>query len=112
MILVGRSPVNRTPHVNSYQSFIEALSMTSPTDNSTPRPRFIAGAVCPSCKAEDRIVVDLESDERRCVACGFSEARPELGSETELATRVTRGKSRLVETKAEPIRLFDPDNKG
>lgn len=59
---------------------------------------------------EDRIVVDLESDERRCVACGFSESRPEMNREMELATRVTRGKSRLVETKAEPIRLFDPND--
>ncbi|MAV74726.1 MAG: hypothetical protein CBB81_09570 [Cellvibrionales bacterium TMED21] len=86
--------------------------MTTPTDQSFSPPRFIAGAVCPSCKAEDRIVVDLGSDERRCVACGFAEARPQSGSESELATRVTRGKSRLVETKAEPIRLFDPENPG
>jgi len=33
-----------------------------------------------------------------------------MNRETELATRVTRGKSRLVETKAEPIRLFDPND--
>ena len=41
------------------------------------RPRFVAGAVCPSCKAMDRMVIDGAADERRCVACGFVEARPD-----------------------------------
>jgi uncharacterized metal-binding protein (TIGR02443 family) len=39
------------------------------------RPRFIAGAVCPSCAAVDRTVLFVEGDvrERRCVACGHRE---------------------------------------
>ena len=43
---------------------------------STSRRRFIAGAVCPRCARMDKIVVDLDTDQRECVACGFSEARP------------------------------------
>ena len=82
------------------------------TNDATPqaprRPRFIAGAVCPSCKAVDRIVVDLETDERSCVDCGFSEKRPQVSAQ-EPATLVTRGSARLVETTAEPVRLMTPE---
>ncbi|MAB26120.1 MAG: hypothetical protein CL580_00420, partial [Alteromonadaceae bacterium] len=41
------------------------------------RPRFVAGAVCPSCQEMDRMVIDGAADERRCVVCGFVEARPD-----------------------------------
>jgi len=51
-----------------------SMSDSSPEPNQ--RPRFVAGAVCPSCRAEDRMVIDAGADERRCVACGFVEARP------------------------------------
>jgi uncharacterized metal-binding protein (TIGR02443 family) len=40
------------------------------------RRRFIAGATCPECGAVDRIAIDLDSEERGCVACGFREKRP------------------------------------
>jgi uncharacterized metal-binding protein (TIGR02443 family) len=45
---------------------------------TTPRPQFIAGAVCPSCHVMDRIVLigNADEGERRCVACGFSDATP------------------------------------
>jgi uncharacterized metal-binding protein (TIGR02443 family) len=41
----------------------------------TKPPRFIAGAVCPSCRALDRIIVenDAGARSRRCVECGFVE---------------------------------------
>lgn len=49
--------------------------------------RFIAGAVCPECGAEDRVKVkELEGrTQRHCVACGFAdemwhEPEPELPS--------------------------------
>ncbi len=71
------------------------------------RRRFIAGAVCPRCGAMDRIVVDLDSDQRECVACGFSEGRPQA-PENELPTRVTRAAARRVETPAEAVTLVDP----
>lgn len=77
------------------------------------RQRFIAGAVCPRCGLPDKIVVDLETDQRRCVSCDFSEARPgqEPGSPVaqpvEPPTRVSRAASRRVETPAEPVKLVD-----
>ncbi len=73
-----------------------------------PTRRFIAGAVCPSCKQMDKMVVDLDTDHRECVACGFSEARPQGGSAEELPTRVTRPAARRVETTADVVRILDP----
>ena len=70
------------------------------------RPRFVAGAVCPSCQEMDRMVIDGSTDERRCIACGFGEARPDAGA-TMPATRVTRAAARRVETEAEAVRLLD-----
>lgn len=88
---------------------------------SAVRRRFIAGAVCPRCARMDKIVVDLDTDQRECIACGFSEARPgppaaeqaapRAASEAELPTRVSRAAARRVETPAEPVRLLDPRNK-
>lgn len=74
--------------------------------------RFIAGAVCPRCAAMDRIVVDLDSDQRECVACGFSDARPTDAAPTEPGTRVTRAAARRTETAAEVITLVDPSAAG
>jgi uncharacterized protein len=90
------------------------------TDN---RRRFIAGAVCPRCSLMDKIVVNLDTDQRECVACGFSEQRPSQerpgqerpgqerpgqDSPGELATRVSRAAARRVETPAEVVKLLDP----
>ncbi len=80
------------------------------------RRRFIAGAVCPNCSRVDRMVVDLDTDRRECVACGFSEARPTGAPPPgtppgELPTRVTRAAARRIETPAEPVRLVGPDKK-
>ena len=74
------------------------------------RPRrFIAGAVCPRCGLMDKIVVEVGGEERLCVSCGFSDARPE-DSPVEPGTRVTRGVARRVETPAEAVRLVDPED--
>jgi uncharacterized metal-binding protein (TIGR02443 family) len=91
---------------------------------STNRRRFIAGAVCPRCAQMDKIVVNLDTDQRECVACGFSESRPGDRPDTatavkgqseaalrELPTRVSRAAARRVETPAEPVRLVDPPKK-
>jgi uncharacterized metal-binding protein (TIGR02443 family) len=83
----------------------------------TTRRRFIAGAVCPRCGLMDKIVVDLETDERACVSCGFSDARPEEGAAKggvvqvvpEVLTRVSRAAARRVETPAEAITFIEPD---
>ena len=87
--------------------------------NTPPRRRFIAGAVCPRCALMDKIVVDLDTDQRECVACGFVEARPgntatEAQAETasrELPTRVSRPAARRLDTTAEPVRLVEPGKK-
>ena len=81
------------------------------------RRRFIAGAVCPRCALMDKIVVDLDTDQRFCVSCGFSEARPGMPEVSlpdpkalkpvELPTRVSRAAARRVQTPAEPITLID-----
>ena len=91
---------------------------------SSNRRRFIAGAVCPRCARMDKIVVNLDTDQRECVACGFSEARPgdradtpaappqqAEGTPRDLPTRVSRAAARRVETPAEPVRLVDPSKK-
>ncbi|MEM6301565.1 MAG: YheV family putative zinc ribbon protein [Pseudomonadota bacterium] len=76
------------------------------------RRRFIAGAVCPRCAEMDKIVINLETDRRECIACGFSEARPEPPTQQEIQTRVNRASARMVETKAEVVRLLDPSALG
>ena len=76
------------------------------------RRRFIAGVVCPRCSKLDKMVVDLDTDRRECVACGFSEARPGGGQDRrELPTRVSRGAARRIETPAEVVTLLDPERK-
>ena len=94
-------------------------------DNANRR-RFIAGAVCPRCARMDKIVVDLDTDQRECVACGYSEERPgpdpatqvtaqistasgDTGPVREVPTRVSRAAARRVETPAQVITLIDPD---
>ena len=44
--------------------------------DSSSRRRFIAGAVCPRCGLMDKIIVNLDTDQRECVSCDFTEARP------------------------------------
>ena len=71
--------------------------------------RFIAGAVCPRCAAMDKIIVDLETDARECVSCGFTEARPKgPAAAAEVPPRVSRDAARRVETAAEAIRFMEP----
>ncbi len=69
----------------------------------------------------DKIVVNLDTDQRECVACGFTEARPvdkaalaplpAVPPARELPTRVSRPAARRVETPAAPVRLIDPAKK-
>lgn len=81
------------------------------------RRRFIAGAVCPRCGLMDKMVVDVDTDQRLCVSCGFCEDRPGLPGESpavsaahnpqELPTRVSRAAARRVQTPAQKITLID-----
>jgi len=74
-----------------------------------PRRRFIAGAVCPRCAGQDKIVVDLDTDRRVCVSCGFSEQRPgpRAAAPSEPHTRVNRALARRADTPAEPVTLVE-----
>ena len=81
-----------------------------PTTPFKAAKRFIAGAVCPRCGAMDRIVVSDEGEQRECIECGFTDARPEAPS-AEPLTRVTRASARRVETEAEPVKLLAPGPK-
>lgn len=80
------------------------MSDSGPEPNQ--RPRFIAGAVCPQCQAEDRMVIDAAQDVRRCVVCDFTESRP-AGQVVPPPTRVTRAVARRVEAAADPIKILD-----
>ena len=48
--------------------------------------RFIAGAVCPECRALDRIVLEVrvsgqgDQEWQRCVACGYEAERPSVNA--------------------------------
>ncbi|MGA0840027.1 MAG: YheV family putative metal-binding protein [Pseudomonadales bacterium] len=71
--------------------------------------RFIAGAVCPACRAEDRTVLERRDDARRrlCVACGHEELEDLKGSSAppEPPSRFNRA---TAPAAAVPVRLFAP----
>ena len=56
------------------------------------KKRFIAGAVCPSCKQIDKLVIYRVDDEtyRECVHCGFKESQSASLVQEELPTRVNQ----------------------
>ncbi len=39
--------------------------------------RFIAGAICPSCKMPDKIALTPDDNKIYCLNCSFEESRPE-----------------------------------
>ena len=86
----------------------DSYCYNSQVESVVSQRRFIAGAVCPRCAAMDKIVVDLETDQRECVACGFSEGRPEAPAPgAELPTRVSRAAARRLDTPSEAVTLVD-----
>lgn len=50
------------------------------------RKRFIAGAICQSCQAQDTVFVYKENNVEKleCVSCGFKMAQPEDGVQEKL----------------------------
>ena len=83
--------------LGGYVKMFGDLNASSMPDQKQRR-RFIAGAVCPRCGEMDRIVVDLDTDQRECVSCGFSDARPPdtAPQAGEVPTRVSRAAARRV----------------
>ncbi len=75
--------------------------------------RFIAGAVCPRCRAVDRIVVeDVDDGEatrrRRCVSCGYSDTMC-AGAVIEPRGRFARPLQAAPQAapEARPVRVID-----
>jgi hypothetical protein len=75
----------------------------------TPK-RFIAGAKCPQCHAQDRVVMFRKSGQqyRECVACGYIDEMNFEQNYRELETRVNRTEAEKREAVA-VVRLIDPD---
>lgn len=77
--------------------------------------RFIAGAVCPQCRALDRIVLETGGAESRrcCIECDFSEVlddSPELAGNSGSSlppSRLLRPSS-ISDVESSPVRLIDP----
>lgn len=82
---------------------------------SSPR-RFIAGAVCPRCSLQDKIVSyrDAAGDQvRECVSCGFRDVMTEAGPVEEVKTRVNQprpGEPTLShEDEVQIVNVIDPN---
>jgi len=43
--------------------------------------RFIAGAVCPSCKEIDKIAISADDQMIYCLSCDFEERRPSASND-------------------------------
>ena len=77
--------------------------------NSQPGPkRFIAGAVCPRCGAQDRVRIFSigGATHRDCVACGFSDVLEEAPADALPQGRLD-GPRKPAPSKAQPL-LFHP----
>jgi uncharacterized metal-binding protein (TIGR02443 family) len=72
------------------------------------RPRFIAGAVCPSCGAMDRLQVVGEGDarRRRCVSCGHEDALTAAASPTP-RSRLDGALKPAADSAAGTVRILD-----
>ena len=57
------------------------------------RKRFIAGATCPKCKAQDSIMLYFENNVEKleCVSCGYKEAQTD-----EKVSAVTRENESVI----------------
>lgn len=72
--------------------------------------RFIAGAVCPRCGAQDSIRAERDEEKhvlnRDCVECDFTDALYDT-PQSEIKTRVTPPDP-LADVPAQPINIMDP----
>ena len=78
-------------------------------DAKPARRRFIAGAVCPECRAVDRIVLEDQAEvrHRRCVACGHTDQLVREAA-VEPATRLSRRRQPDAAAASTPVRIIDP----
>ncbi len=80
------------------------------------KKRFIAGAVCPACKEQDKIMVFYNKKNnmvKECVRCGFTEELDETkldATPQDIPTRVSNV-NRIQDTPAEPITIIDVGKK-
>lgn len=83
--------------------------MTKP---DAPRRRFIAGAVCPQCRALDRLVLEVDINDqtqrRRCVGCGFSETMQANNSSANAVPRARFERSKTPAVESQPVKILDP----
>ena len=74
--------------------------------------RFIAGAVCPQCRALDRLVLESCGDgleqQRRCVACGFNETMEGTGGPPAIVPRARFERSQAAPVDQQVVRILDP----
>lgn len=77
----------------------------------TVKKRFIAGAVCPKCKAMDRIVMYRKNnkDFRECVECDFIDEMHFHNQNRELETRVNITEAQK-NTETQVVKLVTPSN--
>lgn len=77
----------------------------------TVKKRFIAGAVCPKCKAMDRIVMYRKNDKdfRECVECDFSDEMRFQNQNRELETRVNITEAQKT-SETQVVRLVTPSD--
>ena len=74
--------------------------------------RFIAGAVCQKCRELDRLVLEVdannEQQQRRCVACGFSETMQGESTQSNGIPRARFERSQAKAVESQPVRILDP----
>ncbi len=85
--------------------------MSEKTPQVGNQRRFIAGAVCPQCRALDRLVisrVDEHTQRRECVSCGFSDE-----TKADSMGGVPRGKVERLnspdDVSVQNVRMIDPE---
>jgi uncharacterized metal-binding protein (TIGR02443 family) len=76
------------------------------------RKRFIAGAVCPACQAQDTLKMWTQdgTPHRECLSCGYSDTLDERGNSVpkELPTRVNISalKPKKPDPKVQAVQFF------
>ncbi|BAQ71749.1 DNA-binding protein [Pseudomonas sp. TKO26] len=74
------------------------------------KKRFIAGAVCPACSEQDKLMMWSEDDvpHRECVACGYADTLNAQGLSVpkELGTRVNHAAPKAADTKVQSVQFF------